>query len=85
MIPPELEARILRLHEVEKWPIGTIAREVGVHHTVVRRVLRQAGQLELPKPSSRPSILDDYMPFIRVPSLREMLNSAALSALAPLR
>lgn len=27
----------------------------------------------------------DYMPFIRVPSLREMLNSAALSALAPLR
>jgi transposase len=64
VIPPELEARILRLHEVEKWPIGTIAREVGVHHTVVRRVLRQAGQLELPKPSSRPSILDDYMPFI---------------------
>jgi transposase len=65
VIPPEIEAKILRLHETEKWPVGTIARELHVHHTVVRRVLRQAGQLEeKPADHQRPSILDDYLPFI---------------------
>ena len=43
MVEPEVEARIVRLHYVEKWTIGTIARELSVHHSVVRRVLAQNG------------------------------------------
>ena len=39
MIPKHLEARIIRLHFVEKWSMGTIAAQVGVHHSTVRRVL----------------------------------------------
>ena len=31
MIPKPLEERILRLHLVEKWKVGTIARQLGVH------------------------------------------------------
>jgi hypothetical protein len=38
MIPPEVDAEILRLYHAERWRIGTIATQVGVHHTTVRRV-----------------------------------------------
>jgi hypothetical protein len=34
-IPPELEAKILRYFHVEKWKVGTIARQLGVHHGTV--------------------------------------------------
>jgi transposase len=63
-LTPELEAQILRYHHVEKWPIGTIARHLHVHHGSVERVLRQAG---LPRSSTsiRPSRIDPYLPFIR--------------------
>ena len=63
MIPKHLEERILRLHFVEKWPVGTIARQVGVHHSTVRRVLHSQGA---PMPvSSRSSMVDPFLPFIR--------------------
>ena len=42
-IPPELEAQILRYYHVEKWPAGTIARQLHVHFDTVTRVLAQAG------------------------------------------
>ena len=38
-ISAELEAKILRYHHVEKWRVGTIARQLNVHHSVVTRVL----------------------------------------------
>ena len=63
MIPEELEQRILRLHFVEKWHVGTIARQVGVHHTTVRRVLE--GQGIAPRLELRPSIVDPFLPFVR--------------------
>ena len=63
MIPAELEAKILRLHHAEKWPVGTIARQVRVHHSTVRRVLAQAG-LEAGRVSSRSSMADPFVPFI---------------------
>ena len=63
MIPEELEARILRLHHAEKWPVGTIAPRVGVHHSTVRRVLAQAG-LRAGRESSRRSMADPFVPFI---------------------
>ena len=42
-IPPELEAKILRYYHVEKWRVGTISAQLGVHHSTVSRVLAQAG------------------------------------------
>lgn len=62
-IAPELSARILRLYDVEKWRVGTIARQLHVHRDTVHRVLAQNG---LPTPSSplRPSRIDAYRPFI---------------------
>ena len=42
-IPPDLEAQILRYHHVEKWRVGTIARQLHVHHGTVLRVQAQAG------------------------------------------
>ncbi len=62
MILPKLEAEILRLYHAEKWPVGTIAGQLGVHHSVVRRVLAQDGTVE-PK-RSRSTRLDPYIPLI---------------------
>jgi hypothetical protein len=36
-IPPDLEAQILRYHLVEKWTVGTIARQLQVHSGTVKR------------------------------------------------
>ena len=44
MITPERAAEILRLLHAEKWKPGTIARQLGVHHSTVRRVLAQAAK-----------------------------------------
>ena len=62
--PPDIEAQILRFYHAEKWTIGTIARQLHIHHSVVRRVLAQAG---LPRvgPPPRPSKIDAYLAFIR--------------------
>lgn len=62
-IDKELEAKILRLHHVEKWGVHTIARLLPVHHTAVERVLTQAG-LPAPERGQRSSIRDDYNGFI---------------------
>ena len=43
VIPPDIEVQILRYYHAEKWTVGTIARQLHVHHSVVRRVLAQAG------------------------------------------
>jgi transposase len=61
-IPPEREAQILRYYHVEKWRAGTIARQLGVHHGVVNRVLGQAGLAATM--SRRHSKADPYLPFI---------------------
>jgi transposase len=62
-IPDELEQQILRLHEVEQWRVGTIARQLRVHHSTVRRVLRHAGAAQAAAPL-RSSRVDAYRPFI---------------------
>ena len=64
MIPPELEAQILRLYTTEHWPVGTIARQLSVHHTTVRRVVTRAG-LPAPTRERRPSLIDPYLPFVK--------------------
>ena len=62
-IPTERETDILRLYHVEKWRVGTIAAQLGLHHVTVRRVLHQAG-VPTPTLTERPSIVDPYLPFI---------------------
>ena len=62
-ISPELEAKILRYYHVEKWRTGAIARQLGIHHGTVARVLSQAGLPKMVR-SSRPSILDPFLPFV---------------------
>jgi len=62
--PPDIEAQILRYHHAEKWLVGTIARQLHIHHSVVRRVLAQAGLPRIGRPP-RASAIDAYLPFIR--------------------
>ena len=74
MIPKETEAEITRLYHAEKWPIGTIARELGLHHTTVQRVLQQIG-VEPSAVAPRPSMVDSFVPFMmeqleKYPNLR---------------
>src|SRR5271168_3600489 len=63
MISRAVEAEVLRLHHAERWPIGTIARQLLLHHSTVRRVLAQAGVPAAQK-TTRPSIADPFIPFI---------------------
>ena len=61
--PPEREAEILRLYHAEKWPIGTIAAQLDIHHSVVRRVLERAGSV-IVSGATRPSLVDPYVAFV---------------------
>lgn len=63
-IAPEVCAQILRLHEVERWRVGTIARQLGVHRDTVRRVLAQHSAQPVAAHALRPSRIDPYRPFI---------------------
>jgi len=62
-ISKELEAKILRYFHVEKWRVGTIAAQLGVHHGTVDRVLSQAGLAKVER-SHRSSLIDPYLPFV---------------------
>lgn len=63
MIDRQVEADILRLHRVEKWPVGTIATQLGVHHDTVERVLGNDG-LAPERVNPRPSMVDPFVGFI---------------------
>jgi transposase len=62
LIPRELEVKILHLARAEKWPPGTIAAQLGVHHDVVERVLAQADAP--PASAARPKLIDPFLGFI---------------------
>ena len=63
MIDKETEAQIVRLHFVEKWRPGTIARHLHVHNGVVRRVLGRAG-VPASTLARRRSMADPFVGFI---------------------
>jgi transposase len=63
MIDKETEARIKRLFYAEKWKIGTIAEQLELHHSVVRRVLEEGKKEGDRKPRKRK--IDDYLPLIK--------------------
>ena len=62
-LSPEHEAQILRYYHAERWRIGTIAAQLGLHRDTVARVLAQAG---LPRHGAvqRASAIDPYLPFL---------------------
>ena len=62
-ISNEIEAQILRYYHVEKWRVGTIARQLNIHHSVVRRVLAASG---IPKANfiKRESLITPFLSFI---------------------
>ena len=62
-ITVDLEAKILRFYHAEKWRVGTIARELGIHHSTVRRVLNDAGAPARGRLECK-SMIDPYRPFI---------------------
>jgi hypothetical protein len=62
-LTPETEAQILRYHHAERWPVGTIARQLICIATVwpafwPRPACRPSKQIH------RPSAVDPYLPFI---------------------
>ena len=59
----ETSTEILRLYHAEKWKIGTIARQLGVHHSAVRRVIEDAEEPQQQR--RRRSKLDPFIPFIQ--------------------
>jgi transposase len=72
--PVDVEAEIRRLHYAEHWPVGTVAKQQGVHEDVVRRVL---GLDERPRTlaTPRPLLVAPYHDFLvetlrRYPTLR---------------
>jgi transposase len=62
-VAPDLVAQILRLYTVEKWRVGTIARQLRIHRDVVQRVLASNSAPAFPSPL-RPSRIDPYRPFM---------------------
>ncbi len=63
-VSKEIEAAIMRLFRVEKWPITTIATQLDVHHSVVKRVLEEDG-ITGEKLIIRRSMADDFVPFMQ--------------------
>ncbi len=62
-ISEELTAQILRYYHVEKWRVGTISTQLGVHHGTIKRVLSDAG-IAKDKILVQKSIIDPYLSFI---------------------
>ena len=63
-IDKQTRAEILRPFFAEKWKIGTIARQLGVHHNTVDRIVAEAG-VPLQLRGRKPSKIDPFLPFIR--------------------
>lgn len=64
-VDAKTEHDILRHHLVDDWPVGTVARELGVHHDVVRRVLRQR-QVGTGAPQVvRARMIDPYLAYVK--------------------
>ena len=61
-IPADQQALIRRLYHGEKWRVGTIARQLGLHHSTVTRVLTAGG--EPVARVERPSLIDPFVPFV---------------------
>jgi transposase len=79
--PPDIEAQILRFYHAEKWTMGTIARQLHIHYSVVQRVLAQSGLPRTGLPP-RPSQIDAYLPFIKTLETFPTLTASRLFVMA---
>lgn len=59
----DIQAEVMRLFHAERWKIGTIAAQLGLHHSAVRRVLQRNG-IRLPPPK-RPTKIAAYVAMIK--------------------
>jgi transposase len=65
MSDAERDARIRRLYAVEHWSVGTICAQLGVHHEVVRRVLKlDTRAASAADKQHRPWAVEPYLPFV---------------------
>ena len=73
----ELKAQILRYHFVEHWRVGTIARQLGVHHSTVERVLGEAGVQRERRRPRRPSKLEtlEHFPTLTAARVFDMVKA----------
>jgi len=55
--------RHCRPKHADKWPVGTIAAQLSLHHDVVERVLAQDGVR--PGPHIKPRLVDPFMDFVK--------------------
>lgn len=62
-VSDEESAKILRLHHVENWPVGTIAAQLHRHHDTIERVLAHGG-IPITKQAQRVRLIDPFIPFI---------------------
>lgn len=81
MITPEMRAEMRRLVLRDGWKIETVARRFGVHHSTVRRALRDDLPPERPRP---PTQLEPFKPFI-VTRLTEWPALTSVRLLAELK
>jgi transposase len=70
MISKETEAEILRLYRIEKWKVGTICTQLGVHRDAVKRTVadwqrRTEDASEASQSPRRPMLIDPYRSFIQ--------------------
>ena len=63
MISAENKSKIRRLHHAEGWSPGTIARQLGLHHSTVRKSLLHDG-VPLTVLVTRRSKVDPYLPLL---------------------
>jgi transposase len=61
-VPPDIRAEMRRLVLVDRWKVETVARRFGVHHSVVRRTLREIEPTE--GSPAAPSAIDPFKPYI---------------------
>jgi transposase len=81
MITADMRAQMRRLVLAEGWLIETVARRFGVHHSVVRRALRDTTGAA---PPPRPSKLDPHKDYI-VKRLTELPDLTATRLMLELR
>lgn len=75
MISQELTARIRRLHYAEHWKVGTIAKQLNLHHDTVARAIGLEHVTGKANSHVRPTLLDPYKALLletleRYPTLR---------------
>ena len=62
MIPSSQKAEVIRLYHAEHWKIGTISRQLGLHHGTIERILYQEGLIT---PSAkRQTMIEPYLDFV---------------------